>query len=526
MEDDGERTQLLQKILDLLLAGGYLRARISALSVFDKLTGGLAWCITFSKVDVDFDIFYDDDATLYYKIKVGEAIEEALQRMACPHPLQAHQIQGLDYQAVLPVVKWLVKRVLATLEEFGDQARRYAHLRYQENYKLPDERSLQQARLEKIEAVVEASNQQPVRQLYQLAKVNAQSSLRDTPTSQAKLHQRTSSRSDDQFSANARSDIVQGSEGSEDKRTNVEHTREVLNLEKKIGGQDMRINQLQTKASAILQSLKEMDETTIHQNDRIASAQSAIQELQISAEVAGAESVVQKLMGLLERSQILEKKESDFRSECRRKRSEMQLHIKQLKDPGVLPAEDDERGAEINKAYNVDLQKWKLLRSELSKKNRALTLLQRRLGEIPSQTELMQYERRFVELYLHIQRKLRETRKYFATYNALAEANELTVKELSLLNSIHSQFEVAMMTPGGRAKFVSSMEGIANGVQQKLDQIERRYEAEQSTFNALKEKHTAAVAAQRQYYALVKLFQEECARSEKLQAKVEKASYI
>lgn len=68
MEDDGERTQLLQKILDLLLAGGYFRARISALSVFDKLTGGLAWCITFSKVDVDFDIFYDDDATLYYKM--------------------------------------------------------------------------------------------------------------------------------------------------------------------------------------------------------------------------------------------------------------------------------------------------------------------------------------------------------------------------------------------------------------------------------------------------------------------------
>jgi hypothetical protein len=38
-----------------------------------------------------------------------------------------------------------------------------------------------------------------------------------------------------------------------------------------------------------------------------------------------------------------------------------------------------------------------------------------------------------------LQRKLRETRKYFATYNALAEAHELTMKETSLLNSIHSQ---------------------------------------------------------------------------------------
>lgn len=49
------------------------------------------------------------------------------------------------------------------------------------------------------------------------------------------------------------------------------------------------------------------------------------------------------------------------------------------------------------------------------------------------------YERCFVELYMHIQAKLQETRKYFATYNALAEANELTLKEISLLNSINVQ---------------------------------------------------------------------------------------
>ncbi len=53
--------------------------------------------------------------------KVGEAIEAALQTMECPYPLQAHQIQGLDYPAVLPVVQWLIKRVIATRQESGDQ---------------------------------------------------------------------------------------------------------------------------------------------------------------------------------------------------------------------------------------------------------------------------------------------------------------------------------------------------------------------------------------------------------------------
>ncbi len=43
--------------------------------------------------------------------------------------------------------------------------------------------------------------------------------------------------------------------------------------------------------------------------------------------------------------------------------------------------------------------------------------------------------------------------------------------------------------------------------QQKLDKVERRFHAEQSTYNLLKEKHASAVAAQRHYFSLVKLFQ-------------------
>jgi len=147
-DDDSERSMLLEKISDLLLSGGYFRAQISNLSPFDKLTGGLAWSITASNVDVDFDVLYDDDATLGYKIKVGEAIEAALQTMECPYPLQAHQIQGLDYPAVLPVVQWLIKRVIATRQESGDQLRRYSLWRFQQNYELAEEFDVENMHLE------------------------------------------------------------------------------------------------------------------------------------------------------------------------------------------------------------------------------------------------------------------------------------------------------------------------------------------------------------------------------------------
>ena len=117
---------VLAELTELLLAGGYFRARLTDLTPFDKVVGGLTWSITASNVDVDVDLFYDEEANIGQKIKLSEAIERALRTMGCPAPLQAHQIQGLDYPALFPVVQWLVKRVIATREEFGDQRRSFA----------------------------------------------------------------------------------------------------------------------------------------------------------------------------------------------------------------------------------------------------------------------------------------------------------------------------------------------------------------------------------------------------------------
>ena len=57
------RRDFLGEILELLLNGGYFRARLPSIAAFDKIIGGLAWSITASNVDVDFDLHYRD--TLY-----------------------------------------------------------------------------------------------------------------------------------------------------------------------------------------------------------------------------------------------------------------------------------------------------------------------------------------------------------------------------------------------------------------------------------------------------------------------------
>ena len=72
------------EIAELLLNGGYFRARIPSLPPFDKIVGGLAWSITASNVDVDVDLFYDDDIKMGQKLKLGESVERGFDACAAP----------------------------------------------------------------------------------------------------------------------------------------------------------------------------------------------------------------------------------------------------------------------------------------------------------------------------------------------------------------------------------------------------------------------------------------------------------
>jgi hypothetical protein len=53
--------------------------------------------------------------------------------------------------------------------------------------------------------------------------------------------------------------------------------------------------------------------------------------------------------------------------------------------------------------------------------------------------------------------KLEETRRYYDVFNTLQETKKLLQKEISLLNSIESQFEAAMSNYDGKSKFVYSV---------------------------------------------------------------------
>ena len=120
-----------EAIRKLLLSAGYFRAKADGLSKFDIVIGGLCWCIMASGKHVDANILFDENMPLGKKIKLSETVCKVLIKMKCKSLLIAHQIQGLDFAAVYPVVKWLVQRVFDFREEHGEDIRDLSRFQYQ-----------------------------------------------------------------------------------------------------------------------------------------------------------------------------------------------------------------------------------------------------------------------------------------------------------------------------------------------------------------------------------------------------------
>jgi len=104
-----------------LIAAGYFRARLN-IDAFDKILGAMCWCITGSNYDVDID--FEDDMTLGQKVKLADAVTVALKEMGCPFAIAPHQIQGLDYKRCLPVLEWLIKKLMESRDNRAELTRK------------------------------------------------------------------------------------------------------------------------------------------------------------------------------------------------------------------------------------------------------------------------------------------------------------------------------------------------------------------------------------------------------------------
>uniref|UniRef100_A0AAQ4QDA8 Coiled-coil domain-containing protein 93 n=1 Tax=Gasterosteus aculeatus aculeatus TaxID=481459 RepID=A0AAQ4QDA8_GASAC len=554
--EDEEQSVKLSEILELLLAAGYFRARIKGLSPFDKVVGGMTWCITTCNFDIDVDLLFQENSTIGQKIALTEKIVSVLPKMKCPHCLEPHQIQGLDYIHIFPVIQWLVKRAIETREEMGDYVRAYSISQFQKTHRLP-ECSVGKYRRQKDagELLDEESRGCCVFSLSLFSPNIKSGILKSSVLYDFQINRKLEgswlpnelhafimrietlmtsmaamANEEGKLTASAVGQIV-GLQSEEIKQIVSEYAekladRSVLERSERYGPLQQHRRAVASLNKQIEQKTKELDE---HWQTVCASCQAnehskkvvrelkSLDELEEQADIG----LLEKLSALVTTNENLKQQEQEFRTHCRDEMARLQQNIEELNPvSGQDTEEEKERNQLIEKQHSTDREKLQKIRLLMARRNREIAILQRKIDEVPSRAELTQYQKRFIELYSQVSATHKETKQFFTLYNTLDDKKVYLEKEVNLLNSIHDNFHQAMSSSAAREQFLRQMEQIVEGIKQSRIKMEKKKQENKMRRDQLNDEYLELLDKQRLYFKTVKDFKEECRKNEMLLSKL------
>ncbi|XP_007494132.2 coiled-coil domain-containing protein 93 [Monodelphis domestica] len=590
--EDEEQNIKLTEILELLVAAGYFRARIKGLSPFDKVVGGMTWCITTCNFDIDVDLLFQENSTIGQKIALTEKIVSVLPRMKCPHRLEPHQIQGLDFIHIFPVVQWLVKRAIETREEMGDYIRSYSISQFQKTYSLPEDDDFLQRKEKSIKTVIDIFDVYKPRRKYRRQKgaeelLDEESRVHTTLLEYGRRYglsrQDKTEKAEDKktvlssgFSGSGKSldeDELQAAEerhietlmtkmaamATDESRLTAstvgqivglrseeikqivseyaeksellaesspeklgvaqQHRRKVASLNKQIQQKTKLLEELQAKC-ADLQMKYDEAKTKLSEvksySEKLDQELAALEKIEAQADP----SILQNLRALVAMNENLKSQEQEFKAHCREEMSRLQQNIENLKADASEDGEEKEPTRIIEQQYKTEKEKLQKIRLLLARRNREIAILQRKIDEVPSRAELTQYQKRFIELYSQVSATHKETKQFFTLYNTLDDKKVYLEKEISLLNSIHENFQQAMASTAARDQFLRQMEQIVDGIKQNRMKLEKKKQENKMRRDQLNDEYLELLEKQRLYFKTVKEFKEECRKNEILLSKV------
>ena len=525
-----EKAKGVNEVITLLVEGGYFRARISAIDVFDKIAGGLAWAILSSRESIDVD--FKENSNIGHKLRVGENIENALVSMECPFELQAFQIQGMDTPKLIPVLKWLLKRVAIVRREQEASLYRHGELLFDRcfnikdspfyekkilsvptphrRYKRKDDEDLSNE-LSHVSSVLleyghtyRVNNELDIDALKedetdQRAKEEArrahEEQERELRAMEEMLAQMPSIKERSKLSTSAVGGIV-AQQSSEIAQFSAEYESRMAELRADALKDDNEMANLHKKKTQLEKrqaALKEEQEkyAELVESQRLAQQQAdklskdcgkkerrlnrIIEEIRnIETQLAEnpkKKSLFKKLLKALEKIEQIEKDSDAFRKKCSEQQSSWKKKTQKAADRLQKAIEYGEDEDELS-ALRLQLEKVKSrmqpIVKEVAAKDRQIATHQRTIDRIPTRAELTQYEKRFHELYEQVAWKFEETKQNYNRYNVLTETAGYLSKETELMKSLESQIQEVM----GASKDNDMKEALADGINEIVAKIE------------------------------------------------------
>lgn len=287
---------------------------------------------------------------------------------------------------------------------------------------------------------------------------------------------------------------------------------------------NVKLQQATAEANEAAEKMKQVNdklEERTKYNERVVNETKKVEEMESKSEF---QNHLIRLKALVAMNEGLKRQEKTFKESCGREMKLMKEELKKLKNTSKDSngkSEEEKRLDQIEEMYDTILKKYGKVRGILARKNQAIGMVARDIDDVPTRTELIQYERRFEELYQEIESTLEETRKYFDKYNVQVKIKNYITKEVELLSGINENFLPAMQSKSAQEDFIAEIEKKEIRLGEMQGSLEKKKIAAIEVNEDAQNKYQSFVDEQRAYFKAVKDFQTECDKNEMLTEKLE-----
>jgi len=182
-----------------------------------------------------------------------------------------------------------------------------------------------------------------------------------------------------------------------------------------------------------------------------------------------------------------------FKKDCLEEKTnyDNQIEILEKKIDKMSDADNTQVFEEIDRSYQSEYQKMLIKKKDLFDQNKIINLLTRKIQVFPSKLELIQYQKRFQELYDQINHISEKSKNIMNDLNSKEEVLKLLNQKLEIFVQLREGYKQCK-SKKDKETFKESLQGVMDSLTEsvgkskaRLKQMNKQIEENQTKLNEL-----------------------------------------
>lgn len=284
-----------------------------------------------------------------------------------------------------------------------------------------------------------------------------------------------------------------------------------VNIHQQIELYNKEFNILTEENSVLLEKLKELSSTNKTINKEITNSSSQLSKLEEKIKASNySKEKFEMVSEKIEQRETLKEEISKFKVYCKEERVKLESKLESIdKKKNKMNSEENQiMFDEIDMNYNEELNNLLQKKQNLFEENKLINILLRKIQVNPSKLELLQYQKRFEELYEQINIVSEKNREMINESNSKEEVLKLLNQKMQTFIDLREVYK-NLKSKKDKENFKNTLQEVLENVEESAKRSSNKPTALRKDVDSLKSKLIQHQEYEQKYMRLVKEYNRE-----------------